>query len=98
VFGVENPFFVEKPSGYLIYFRFDDSPSMEEVLTGYPQYSHSINGASFKIDAGSIVKIFGRTGYLSYFKSFHKDLRQHFIIENEIVAVVHIMDSQQHLL
>ena len=60
---------------------------METVGEGYTQHTPAILHAAGEVDAGCLFKIFCGACNFCYLKTIHEYLGDHFIIENEIIAV-----------
>ena len=59
---------------------------------GHSQYTETIYDASVEADAGCLIRINCRTRYFSDLVFFHEDLRQHLVVENKIITIIHETD------
>ncbi len=67
------------------------------MVDGHAQYAETVLNTAFEIDAGSVVEVFGWAGYFGDVETGHKDLRKHFVVENEIVVVFVVVYFFQNL-
>src|SRR5690349_10642750 len=75
----------------------DQPHFMEAVCHRDAQYAAAVLHAALEVDARRFRKILCRTGHFGYFITVHKYLRYHFIVENEIIAVVGKVDRPDHI-
>lgn len=72
-------------------------PFLEAELHGGAQNPETIFTASAEVDRGGFREIFRRAGDLPDVETSVDDLRQHLVVEDEIVGVVHEGHLLQHL-
>ena len=72
-------------------------PLAQPVEERHPQHAYAVYTAAAQVDRGGFGKIFGGAGYLAYLEARPEYLRQHLVVEHEIVGVDIVVDSAQHL-
>jgi len=70
-----------------VHIEFCEFSALEEVVDGDPEYAHSVFCASGEVDGRSFLEVFGGAGDFGDVEAGVNDLGEHFVVEDEIVAV-----------
>ena len=72
-------------------------PLLEAELHRGAEHAQPVAAAAPEVDGGGLRKIFGRTGDLPDVEVGVDDLRQHLVVEHEVVGIAHERHPLQHL-